>query len=175
MINIENYHHKNWLLRENLILLLVGGIITYYTVNKYQKNKDQKEIRNTMVKQYTDVLRKLSRFGLYWNDWIEDISMHLTEDKPRDKIIQRNLEESYLDFVSLEIVFFGKILIQYELHVNDLKKINDLQSSISKMGEDLEEIMTNYKKYSEYEPLEYLKLANNLKSLLNIILIEKIR
>ena len=139
----------------NILLILIAGLITYFTVNKYQKDKEKRELKENVIRdleEYLIELNKLESLVFYLKDKVSPEKLH-------DLVIQRGVVTAKTTFL------IGKITVYYKLSQEIDKGLNDLANVLEERVEALHAYLNsrNFEKRFEF-------LSKEIKDVLTVLL-----
>lgn len=151
----------------SVLLLLIGGLIANFTVNKYQKNKDHTEIRDKLVQTHSEVLRKLFRMRRMWNKWIDVHDLKLDEIA-----FQYEFEIAFHEFLVVIKVLTAKMSVFLKTDKTLNKEIQELSSYVDEMSEIMEKILQKTKYMLELaEAIPLAKRVIDIHNQLDLMLV----
>ena len=121
-------------------------IITYYTVNRYQRSKDKKLIRDDLINIHAKSFSKLTSFFRAWNKYFDKVIDIALESKDDEDLKPPSSEEVYITLNEFDVerrLLFGKILIHLELDEHNKKKYVENDVLFSKIGTTVDHILRN--------------------------------
>ena len=170
-----------WNFFSKLVLLIIGSFAAQYIVQRYQKKKDARETRESVLTLSLEVSRKLIVVLRYWNEWIymlplEEIAdeNHLEETNNKEYDleeveIQNMIEEAFMEFRFALTLLIGRLDVNFKLPSNAVELILKLEEKIKTFAEILETAIETEKPTKEFRKEGFI-LAKYLNALISIIL-----
>lgn len=171
-----------WEFLSNLALLGSGGLVSYFLIHRYQKTKDVRETRESVLQLSLEVHRKFLRLLQCWNKWVDWITQ---EDSSNTETNQEtnNAEEIELDESNLlyrienafiEVRFaltllLGRLDVHFKLPSNAREAILKLEEKIKNYGEMMETIQETGESPKDFRK-EGMILSKYFNALIPIIL-----
>lgn len=137
----------------NLVLLIIGSFAAQYIVQRYQKKKDVKEMRESVLTLSVDVHRKLMRLFQCWNEWVDWITLEASintknnqEHNNGDEIeldeskLLYMIDDAFIDFRFTLTLLLGRLDVNFKLPSNVKEIILKLEEKIINLNEMMEAI-----------------------------------
>lgn len=165
-----------------LALLIIGSLAAQYIVQRYQKKKDVRETRESVLALSLEVSRKLTVVLKYWNEWVYALALEeiTNEETHSEEInnhendfevikIQNMIEEAFVEFRFALTLLIGRLDVSFKLPSNAVELILKLEEKIKTFAEILETAVETEERTKEVRK-EGSILAKYLNALLPIIL-----
>lgn len=153
-----------------LSLLLLGWFLAKRTVSSYQKNKEQKEIREKIIELHSEVFITITDLLGAWYDF----ATH-----KKDERFQNKLSEAFIRYVIKGGLFFNTIKIQFDLDDEETSKIEKAREGMKTINNKLQKVtdpQINFSSLGKSIPKHiFFEVADNLKDLTDILLTAKIK
>ena len=135
-----------------------GWMLTTITVHNYQKRKDEKKIKDDMLKQITKIIEKAFHLARYFRIWTEYKINEESKDKSQQiGEIKVNIENLIMEISHLWFYFV-------EVYFLQLDPGNEYQNEFQHSQEELKELVTRIALYiNEVEEINKDKFAEELK------------
>lgn len=116
-----------------LSAVVLGWLLATYTINQFQKNRLEKELRDKMYLEYQSVAKSLLTAIKYWNAW---------SFNPKDEERHYNVIEGSSYLVIVTQTYINRIINQYklesDLEIQTLKKLLSVAENFKgKIGQSL--------------------------------------
>lgn len=121
----------------NIVVIIIVGLITYFSVDRYQKKVEERKNRETFVLELNEIsLLILYLSGTHKTTHIDGGNINLKDFREKTRLISSKLS-----------ILFHKILIYYELS-------KDLRSKISEDQDFIFDRITEYIEYIQAKDFE---------------------
>lgn len=100
----------------DLILLLIGGVLIQYGIHQYQKGKDIKETRESLLTLHSKSSHVYETIIKNWNKWVRSFNPNLSKEKSEQQKTnaQNAIEDLCLDFEITTRILFGKLVVYFK-------------------------------------------------------------
>ena len=138
----------------NLVLLGIGYLLTKNTVNRYQKNKENMEIRDILGQIFCETNDKFYQISRTWNKLLEEITS--VTDKGELRLLSKNpiVDEfirSFHEFKTNQNLLMVRSTVYLESNIKYANLLKEYSSKVLVLGRIMEGVIDNPSKILELD------------------------